>query len=367
LFGDYYFKSHADSLNRGGSNQYSGIPTNRNSFQIRRIYVGYDYNISNKFSSELLLAAEDNFTAFNPPSSSSMSGDETIGNKHTFYVKLANIRWKSIWKGTDLVIGEMSTPSLPLLTEKFWNYRSIEKTLLDLRKVPVYDAGVSLQGVFDPTTKNFGYNVMIGNGTGARPAATSFKNFYGDIYAFGLGKKLMVDLYADYNRTNWSSNPNLQRSKQTIKGAIAYNSAATVKTGINPGSGFTIGAEFFATTLHKDVFASKISGGVDTITNVATGVSLYAHGDIIKNKLRYFIRYDYYNPMNVVENSKYNKYVANASNYNDNSYVMTYNSNGTPISSTSIGDPTYKQNFLTFGLDYMPAKNVKVMPIISNK
>lgn len=25
-FGDYYFKAHTDTLNRGGSNQYSGVP-----------------------------------------------------------------------------------------------------------------------------------------------------------------------------------------------------------------------------------------------------------------------------------------------------------------------------------------------------
>ena len=62
-FGDYYYKSHSDSLNRGGSNQYSGIQQGRNTFQVRRSYLGYEYKISKKFSAELLLAAEDNFPA----------------------------------------------------------------------------------------------------------------------------------------------------------------------------------------------------------------------------------------------------------------------------------------------------------------
>src|SRR5580698_6008272 len=57
VFGDFYYKSHSDSLNRGGNNQYTGIPQNRNAFQFRRLYLGYDYNISSKFSTELLLAA----------------------------------------------------------------------------------------------------------------------------------------------------------------------------------------------------------------------------------------------------------------------------------------------------------------------
>src|SRR5215475_4077549 len=67
MFGDYYAKGHSDSLQRGNANQYSGIPTSRTAFQFRRIYLGYDYNITSKFAAELLLAAEENFPAGNPP------------------------------------------------------------------------------------------------------------------------------------------------------------------------------------------------------------------------------------------------------------------------------------------------------------
>src|SRR6201996_2434786 len=133
VFGDYYVKTHSDSLNRGGNNQYTGIPKNRNEFQFRRIYLGYDYNITSKFSAELLLAAEDNFPAFNPPSSAAASGDQLLNNKETFFIKLANVRWKNIWKGTDLIVGEQATPSFPLLSEKIWGYRSIERTIADIR------------------------------------------------------------------------------------------------------------------------------------------------------------------------------------------------------------------------------------------
>ncbi|MEO6978614.1 MAG: hypothetical protein ABI113_09560, partial [Mucilaginibacter sp.] len=49
-FGDLYYKGHGDALNRGGSNQYTGIAQNRNGFQMRRIYLGYDYDINKKFS-----------------------------------------------------------------------------------------------------------------------------------------------------------------------------------------------------------------------------------------------------------------------------------------------------------------------------
>src|SRR5579864_472999 len=58
LFGDYSYKLHADSLNRGIS-QYSGVPKTFSNFQIRRFYLGYNYDISQNFTSEFLLAYED--------------------------------------------------------------------------------------------------------------------------------------------------------------------------------------------------------------------------------------------------------------------------------------------------------------------
>src|SRR5579863_3277737 len=123
VFGDYYYKSHGDSLNRGGSNQYSGIPQSRNAFQFRRLYLGYDYNISKKVSTELLLAAEDNFPAYNAPGQTAANGDQLSNSKETFFIKLANVRVKDIWKGTDLIMGEQVVPSFANLTEKVWNYR----------------------------------------------------------------------------------------------------------------------------------------------------------------------------------------------------------------------------------------------------
>jgi len=351
MFGDFTYKSHSDSLSRGGSNQYTGVPDSKTAFQFRRIYLGYDYNISKTFSTELLLAAEDNFAAGNPPSSASASGDQLLNNKLSFYIKLANIRWKNIWKGTDLIVGQMSTPSFPLLSEKMWNYRSIERTITDIRRTPSYDLGAGLQGVFDPATKNLGYNVMVANGSGAKPEGDKFKWFYGDLYAYFLNKKLVFDVYADYERLNWT--PTWHHSRQMLKGYVAYNSAATAK-GIDPGNGFTVGLEYFVNNLKKDNIDTKIAGGTDTLSSVANGVSLYVHGDIIKSKLRFFARYDAYTPTNKINNSVYSKYAGNTGNYNDNSYV----------GSTATGDQTYKQNFFTAGLDFMPAKNVHFMPNI---
>jgi len=351
-FGDYYYKAHSDSLNRGGSNQYTGIPQTRTAFQFRRIYLGYDYNISKKFTAELLLAAEDNFPAGNPVTSATASGDQLQNSKLSFYIKLANVRWKNIWKGTDLIVGQVGTPTFALLSEKIWSYRSVEKTITDVRRTPSYDFGGALQGVFDPATKNLGYNLMVGNGSGAKPEADNFKWFYGDVYAYFLNKKVVVDLYADYERLAWT--PVLHHSRQMWKGYIAYNSAATASKGMDPGTGFTVGLEYFINNLKNDVTATKIAGGTDLLSPSASGLSLYVHGDIIKTKLRFFARYDAFNPNNKVDNSVYKSYVQGTGNYNDNSYLGT----------SATGDETYKQQFVTAGLDFTPAKNVHFMPNI---
>jgi hypothetical protein len=347
MFGDYAIKGHADSLQRGGSNQYSGIPNSRSTFQFRRIYLGYDYNITKKFAAELLLAAEDNFPAGNPPGTApATGGDELLNNKLTFYIKLANIRVKNIWKGTDLVIGQQATPAFPLLSEKIWAYRSIERTIADIRRTPSYDMGAGLQGVFDPGKGNFGYNLLVANGTSAKPEADNFKWFYGDVYAYFGDKKFVVDLYADYERLNWVYN--WHHSRQMLKGYIAYTTPA-----------LTIGVEGFVNNLKNDVFANKITAGRDTLSSTASGISLYIHGDIIKGKLRFFARYDGYTPMNKVDNNTYKSYVQNTGNYNDNSWI------GNPGSAaTATGDMTYKQTFMTAGLDFTPAKGVHFMPNI---
>jgi hypothetical protein len=371
-FGDFAYKTHADSLSRGGSNQYTGIQASRSMFQFRRIYLGYDYNISRKFTAELLLAAEDNFPPGAPPvgsaagtttaySAGNSTGDLLTNQKMAFYIKNMNIRWKGIWKGTDLVVGEMSTPSFPLLSEKVWSYRSIERTIADIRRTPSYDFGVALQGVFDPATKNFGYNLMVANGTSDKPDITPYKWFYGDVYGYFMHKHVVLDIYADYQRLNWITT--WHHSRQMWKGFLAWNSSATDKS-MNPGTGYTIGIEGFINNLKNDNFAPTIAGGTDTLSTTASGISFYVHGDIIPNKLRFFIRYDMYNPNNQVNNNVYKSYSGNTSNYNDNSFHTVYNNNlVTPtVTYTTTGDQSYKQQFFTAGLDFKPSSRIHFMP-----
>jgi len=348
-FADYFYKSHADALNRGGSNQYTGLPTDRNAFQLRRIYLGYDYNFNKKFSTELLLAAEDNFPAGNPPANAAAGGDQLANSKLAFYIKLANIRWKNIWKGTDLVIGQQATPAFGGSSEKVWGYRSIERTIADIRRTPSYDLGVGLQGTFDPKTKNYGYNLLVANGSGAKPAPNSSKWVYGDVWAKFLNQKLIVDIYADYYKQP-DYTDSWRHSRQMLKGFAGYST-----------SPLSVGVEGFINNLKQDVIATRTSDCIiDTLNNVASGISAFVNGDIVKGKLRFFARFDHYTPTNKVD-GKYNAYSLKTNNYNDNSYFSTATS-ADGVKAT--GDQTYTQNFITLGLDFMPTKNVHIMPNI---
>jgi hypothetical protein len=355
VFGDFYYKSHADSLNRGGSNQYSGIPQSRNAVQFRRIYLGYDYNVNSKFSTELLLAAEDNFPAYNAPGQTAANGDELSNSKETFFIKLANVRVKNLWKGTDLILGEQTTPAFALLSEKVWNYRSIERTISDIRRTPSYDLGAGLQGTFDPATKNFGYDLLMATGNSDKPAASSFKWFYGDIYGWFADKRLVIDLYADYQRLNYVIG--WHHDRQMLKGYLAWTSPL-----------ITVGVEGFVNTIRNDTKATLIAGGADTIDTKASGLSMYVHGAIIPEKLRWFARVDLYNPNKNVNNNLYSAYagISSPSAYMTPGYKYSYagSTTGAPTGETSTGDPTAKETFFTAGLDFTPYKDIHFEPNI---
>jgi hypothetical protein len=320
-FGDYAYKDHADTVGggRGGSNQYTKVPAGQSMFQFRRIYLGYNYDLSEKFAAEFLLAAEDNFGG----------GDLLANGKFAPYVKLANIRWKNIFPGTDLAIGQVFTPAFPMMSEAIWGYRSIERTVSDIRRTPSFDLGATLQGHFIPKNDNFGYNIMVGNGSSSKPESDKFKAFYGDIYAKFFKKRIIVDVYGDYQRLNWQ--PGFHRDRYMAKGFVAYTTPK-----------LTVGVEAFYNVIRNDDVDTRIAGGKDTVSNTAVAISAFVRGRIYKDKLGFFARYDNFSPSGKVDNAMYNNDVAMTTQY----------------------DPNTKEQFITAGIDYTPIKNVHIMPNI---
>jgi hypothetical protein len=334
-FGDFYYDAHADASNRGPETNYNSIPTYRNAFQFRRIYLGYDYDINRQFSAEILLSSEPSAN-INPAAGTSISNSDNLAdNRMSFFIKLADLRWKNIWNGTDLVVGEQLTPLTVMLTEKVWGYRSIEKTIADFHRSNLYDLGASIQGTFDPATKNYGYDLMVGNNSqsallSATNANTGFyKAFYGDVYAKFLNQSLIFDLYADYMQTAPTMAPLGAQNRHMLKGFVAYTTPK-----------ITFGVEGYT---------QQIVNGLTNVTNGKVGesatveaISLYSHGAIYKDKLGFFARYDSYNP-----DDNFNA----ADVYTTNTNLAAYS-------------PFTKEHFVTAGFDYSPAKNIHFMPNI---
>jgi len=329
VFGDYFYKAHADSLNRGGNNQYTNVQKETSEFQFRRIYLGFDYNINKTFSTELLLAAEDDVT----------SGDVLTNNKFAPYIKLANLRWHDfLFKGNDFLIGMIPTPAYPYATENLFTYsRPVERTITDIRRTPSFDFGAALQGRFSTKDKSisYGYNLMFGNGTGDKPQNLTgpvYKWYYADAFGLFFKNRLFVDVYADYQ----NQNPNGARHayRQMNKLSVVW---------IN--NKYTIGVEGFVNNLVQSEVGILRSAAKDTLDGKASGISFYAHANIVGTKFRAFARYDLFNPNTNYDNVTYTKYAA------------LYN-----VASTY--EPNNKERFLSVGFDYSPAPNIRLMPNI---
>jgi len=328
IFGDVFYKAHSDSLNRGGNNQYTNVKQSTTEFQFRRIYIGYDYNISKTFSTEFLFAAEDNFNG----------GDVLQDNKFTPYIKFANLRWKNfLFQGNDLLFGLQPTPAFPYMTESIFSYsRPIERTITDIRRTPSFDFGLGLQGRFASKDQSvvYGYNFLVANGSSAKPqnlTGSVYKWFYGDAFVGLLNRKLLIDFYADYQRQNWSPGEHGHAARQMNKLALIWVDKK-----------FTIGTEGFINGLKQSEVGINATAK-DTLDGNSKGITFYAHANIVKTKMKAWVRYDLYNPNTKYDNSTYTKYNA--------LYGV----------STSY-EPNNKEGFLSLGIDYMPVNNVHIMP-----
>jgi len=288
-----------------------------------------------------LLSSEPNANTGVNGTTSIQNGDNLVDGKMGFWIKNFNLRVREIWPGTDFVIGEMSTPGFALnepgtnapvsLSEATWAYRSIEKTVTDFHKNNSYDVGAALQGTFDPATKNFGYVFMVGNNStssllSAANANTGFyKIFYGDIWAKFFDKKLYVDVYADYAKTAPATAAIPGQEHNMYKIFASYNTKP-----------ITIGVEAYTQKFASGVTNSTTKAPEDA---TAKGLSVWVRGPIVKN-LNYFARFDSYNP-----DHDFNT----ADSYSANTNYGSYN-------------PTVKEKFYTFGLDFNPTKNVHFEP-----
>jgi hypothetical protein len=313
-FGDYAYKLHADAEKRG-SIQYSKLAQDYNSFNFRRVYLGYDYEFSPNVSSEFLLAHESSSEA------NTSNPDVLTDNNRGVYIKARNIRFKNVIPRATIVAGQQATPTFATLVDRVWGYRSVEKSITDQRGISSStDLGVGIFGKIGKN-ENVGYDVMLGNNNGAKLENNSFKKLYTSLYAYFLDKKLVIQGNYEVGRT--ALNP-VKKNVSTVKAFAAYKSSAT-----------TVGVEAFQQIQTNNT--TYLSGLDTALADVQpSGISFFLTQQLTKDKLNFFARFDVYNP-----DSKFNS---------NNKYFGSYNSN--------------KESFATIGLDFVPYKNVHIMPNI---
>jgi hypothetical protein len=309
FFMDYFYKAHA-SLYPFGISQYATTRQEYANFDIRRLFLGYNYDFSPSFTGEIMLSYEGNL--------------DGSGNRG-FLLKVADLKWRNILPNIDFVAGLQFTPSFPLLEEKIWGYRNVEKVLIDKNRLSVpTDLGVGFQGSFDDV-KNYGFDVLYADGTATKPENDRYKKIYGDLWAKFFDKKIIVDLYGDLNQLKefpqtFYRTGKLFAAYQTTPLTIGFE--AVVQQQVNA---FLTSANYYET-------------GASNFTDVlAFGISLFASGEILEKKLNFFARYDIFNP--------------------DLSYDPT-------VAYLTAGYSTAKEHFFIFGLDWIPYPQVHISPNI---
>jgi hypothetical protein len=352
VFGDYYLKTHSDSLSRGGGNvQYRGVPNRFDAFQVRRAYLGFEQGITKDISATVLLADEAGPSLANTGTNLDASGYNSM------YLKFGYLKWNNIFKNSSLNIGQFMTCSYATAnnSEQLMGYRVIERTIMDMHNNDnVSDLGLSLQGNLwtqsmakDSLKPTFlGYIAQVGNFAGAKPETDKFKKVRGNLFVSTLQQKLVIGLYADFNQVKL--NP-INQSTTTLKAYADYKT-----------DWFNIGFEAFTQrNKNGDSYKATIGAKDSTIADgVQQGLSIFLCGRIIKHRLNYYARIDFYNPDASFKKSNF--YTVTNTGSDATSLAKQAASN-----QLSYEDKTfYRQTFYTFGFDYTPMSRIHILPNI---
>ena len=277
MFGDYFFNVA----------NHDKVEENFNGFQFRRIYFTFENQLNDNMKVRLRLESETDKT--------------TSSGLISPYVKDAYLEWANILLYHKVVIG-LSSPPTWELSEAKWGYRSIEKTIMDIRKIrSSREMGLGLKGAIDLNGK-YNHHFMIGNGKGYKGSEDDKYKLFMYSFWFVPTEGLTLQLYADYQRKTLS----LDKVNDIVyKGFLAYE---------NPQ--FSMGVEGFQQSLKNDAVDSK-----------NMGISLFASAiPMPGSKFKVFGRFDYWDPDTDSDNDE--------------------------------------ENFIIGGLDFIPAGNVHVMPNI---
>ena len=252
IFGDYFYEfSHPDSATAA---------LDRNGFQLRRAYFTYDRDLSAKFSVRFRLE-------MNSPDLLFLQGFGA-SVQLTPYVKHAYLRWNDVIPRSRFTFGLIPTPTFNL-SEEVWGYRSVEKTIMDLRRIaPSADLGVTLEGkLMESGVLN--YQIFAGNGTGTRSEIDRNKRAYANVPIKIQGAYFLVPYY-DYEGG----------SDGTSKNTMAFFGGVQKPK-------YHGGVEVFRKTSHK-----ALANDAD---RTEEGISVFGAAKVAE-KVKFFGRYDIYDP-----------------------------------------------------------------------
>ncbi|MCX6120935.1 MAG: hypothetical protein NTX44_04905 [Ignavibacteriales bacterium] len=312
MFGDYYYNVSRDAGIPSSNIASPAGTTAFQAFQLRRMYFTYDNDISEQFTTRFRLEADQAANASN-------------GKIGTF-VKDAYIKWKNIFSGSDLVFGIQPPPAYEV-SEAAWGYRSLEKTIMDLRGiVSSRDQGISLHGKIT-NDGMFNYWVMFANNSANSPETDKYKRYYAHIHIKPT-VNFQGTLYVDYKDAADILN---SYTKSTVS-----NSAVTTALflGYSEPFSYNIGVEAFlqsASNSLKDTVAKSYS------TKSTMGFSVFGSYNILP-ELAIVVRYDNFNP-------------------------STDDKGKDPVAVTaSVANGNLSRNYIIAGLSWKVDKNVAIMP-----
>jgi len=155
------------------------VPADTSAFRFRRVQLTASQDLDSTFSVLVQLEVDD--------------GEVTSKGKSAAFLKQAWLRWSHLGPFGDFTFGESLTPTWAL-AERYWGYRSIEKTVTDLQGLGfATDMGLALQQVPSPVHP-VGWHLMLSNDNGQKPENDATKRLslsvpvrFGDFVLEGLG------------------------------------------------------------------------------------------------------------------------------------------------------------------------------------
>ncbi|MCX7984524.1 MAG: hypothetical protein N3A63_06445 [Bacteroidetes bacterium] len=269
VYWDYFYNVTRDPLTLTNQASPQGGVAYQ-AFQFRRLYFTYDTKISETFSTRFRLEADQSANASNG----------TIG----VMVKDAYLKWSNVIRGHDCSFGIQPTPALEQ-SENIWGYRSLEKTVLDLRGiVSSRDLGVSMRGAV-LENKKLSYWVLIGNGNSNRPENDKYKRFYLTLLSEPVDG-VVTTFYVDYGAR--------PRKMDPYRNILVGNSLQTYALfiGYTMEGFYRVGCEIFQQSVDNDY-----NTGSSLRTRDAHGVSFFGIVSFT-SRLEFVGRYDYFDPNN---------------------------------------------------------------------